>query len=106
MDANASAEQCDELASPHGCLASFSRIAAPHCVAWAERSRLLAEVWPICQSEHLTLETADLRHGQSSFSPSDLTTGAQSATSAARASRNFSGFESRMGSKPPSNNDC
>ena len=43
---------------------------------------------------------------QSIFSASALTTGAQSATSAARDCRNFSGFESSMGSIPASINIC
>ncbi len=43
---------------------------------------------------------------QSILSPSAVTTGVQSATSAARDCRNFSGVESRIGSKPVSISIC
>ena len=44
------------------------------------------------------------KQSQSRRSPSDLTTGAQRATSAARDCRNFSGVESGVGSMPASTN--
>ncbi len=57
---------------------------------------------PNCGSEFMEYPLS----AQSIFSASALTIGAQRATSAARVRRNFSGFESRVGSIPASINIC